>query len=102
VEATPSCIAQLPWDEAKKLCEEQMHWGRTDWELPDRASLVGLLRLPRHGGCTDFYSPGYHWTNEQGVALTFWGPTGYWGSTAGHFVDGVQKACSVRPVRRFN
>ena len=102
IEAAPCCIAKTDWDEANRLCTENTHWDRRDWELPDRASLVSLLRLPLHGDCIDFWAPGYHWTNERGLSLTFWGPTGYFGSTAGHFLDlPAHYLCAVRPVRKF-
>jgi len=101
-EAAPKCIAKLNWDDAKRLCCEETHWGFNDWDLPDKDSLVSLLRIRHPGDCVDYYAPGYHWTNERGLALTFWGPTGYWGNTAGHFQEcNPASLCAVRPVRKF-
>ena len=106
-EAAPGCIARTGWDEAKRLCTEGRHWGRSDWDLATNDELAELLRLidkglDRRGNCTDYSAPGWHWTNERGFALSFWGPTGPWGSARGHFqtVDAATSCC-VRPVRRF-
>jgi len=102
IEAAPICIAKIGWDEANRKCTTEIHWGFNNWELPDRDSLVSLLRLHRHGSCVDYHAPGYHWTNERGLALTFWGPSGYFGNTAGHFLNlDAATPCAVRPVRRF-
>ena len=108
VEATPACIARVPWDEAKRLCTESWHWDRSDWDLATKNELASLLRLidkgrDRRGNCTDYSAPGWHWTNERGLALSFWGPTGPWGSTRGNFQTlDTTTPCCVRPVRRFN
>ncbi|GHV95067.1 hypothetical protein AGMMS50293_13870 [Spirochaetia bacterium] len=113
MEAAPCCIARASWEEAFRLCEAYRGGGYGDWELASSGELVELLRCGRHGACVDLSSPGWHWAGEQAqkagvpvkdraAAVSFWGPSGYWGNTAGHCeIADIANAYAVRPVRRF-
>jgi hypothetical protein len=112
-EAAPACIALAPWYDAVRLCAAYRGGGYGDWELASSGDLVELLRCRKHGDCINHSSPGWHWAaasdqerpggfKDRAYALSFWGPSGPWGNTAGHseaFDTG--NAFAVRPVRYF-
>jgi hypothetical protein len=113
-EAAPGCIAAAPYYEAVRLCAEYRLGAYGDWELASGEDLAELLRCCKHGDCVNYSSPGWHWAAASNAekpgdgkaprfwAMSFWGPSGYWGSTAGHFeMFDPAYAHAVRPVRRF-
>jgi hypothetical protein len=101
-EAAPCCIAKVSWDEAVRLCAEYRQGGYDDWELADLDCLITLIRSNWHGDCTDYYAPGWHWTNVKGKAFSFWGPATAWSNTRGQYESlDTATPCAVRPVRKF-